>query len=253
MDLNDKTIKKIWESKKTGSIPPKQSRTEPFLRYKKYLLAISGGKSSPFARKKISVWSKCLDALPKNMVCLEFGVSSGKSINFFSNFLPECEFYGFDSFQGLPEPWVDPTGKLICKAGAFKANEKKIIFNKNIKIVKGLFEDTLPNFLIEKKDILKNIKFIHIDCDIYSSTKFVLDKCNEIILKNKPYILFDEFVNCKHGVDSDFVFDGNKIDITHGCESLAFSQFVERFNIDYEVIVSFLKPNKTALVLIKIK
>lgn len=254
MNLKDKIFKKIWEGKKTGHISIPKSRVKPYSVYKKYIIEVNNNKpgSSNFARKKISVWSECIKLLPDSFVGLEFGVFEGRSINFFSKFFPNAAFYGFDTFDGLPEAWIDPSGRLVGKTGAFKTKFNKILFNNNVKIEKGLFQDTLESFLIQKQDLLDEVKFIHIDCDIYSSTRFVLDKCVDIIKKNKPYILFDEFVNCAEGKDENFKVNDRSIDITHGCESLAFLEFIEKNKIDFEVVISFLKPKKTSIVLIKI-
>jgi hypothetical protein len=254
MNLKDKIFKKIWDGKKTAHTPIDQSKIEPYSIYKKYIVDISDKRSgsSSLARKKISVWSECMELLPDDFIGLEFGVFEGRSINFFSKFCSNAVFYGFDTFDGLPEPWIDPSGRVIGKTGAFKTKFNKISFNENVKIVKGLFQDTLPKFLIEKQDLLEKVNLIHIDCDIYSSTRFVLDQCLSIIKYNKPYILFDEFVNCIEGQDENFKVNNKLIDITHGCESLAFLEFVEKNQIDFEVIVSFLKPKKNSIVLIKI-
>jgi hypothetical protein len=40
----------------------------------------------------------------KNTLWLEFGVASGRTINYISNFTND-KVYGFDSFEGLPEKW----------------------------------------------------------------------------------------------------------------------------------------------------
>ena len=45
---------------------------------------------------------------------LEFGVYKGNSINHFAEASPDVTWYGFNSFEGLPEAWT-----LGAKAGAF--------------------------------------------------------------------------------------------------------------------------------------
>jgi len=42
----------------------------------------------------------------------------------------------------------------------------------NVKLHVGWFDDTLPEFL---KGNIEQVGFINVDCDIYSSTKTVLD------------------------------------------------------------------------------
>lgn len=47
---------------------------------------------------------------------LEFGVASGRSINYISQFTKD-KVYGFDSFEGLPETWRD-----CFEKGSFSRN-----------------------------------------------------------------------------------------------------------------------------------
>ncbi|HBY69951.1 MAG TPA: hypothetical protein DEG69_20715, partial [Flavobacteriaceae bacterium] len=41
-----------------------------------------------------------------NGAILEFGVWKGSTINHMANILPNLQFFGFDSFEGLSEPWI---------------------------------------------------------------------------------------------------------------------------------------------------
>ena len=50
----------------------------------------------------------------KDGLHLEFGVYKGDSINRFAGLSPDVIWYGFDSFEGLPEAWT-----LGAKKGAF--------------------------------------------------------------------------------------------------------------------------------------
>ena len=117
-------------------------------------------------------------------ICLEFGVRNGLSINYFSKNI-KSQFYGFDTFQGIPEDWVGTSGHK----GSYSANGVIPKVNKNVSIIQGLIEDTLVDFLINNK---KKISFIHIDVDIYSTSKFILNKIKEYI-QGDVIILFDDF------------------------------------------------------------
>ena len=97
----------------------------------------------------------------QNGLVLEFGVFSGRSINFLSSRFEKI--YGFDSFEGLPEKWHTNIEK-----GHF-ALKKLPFVNDNVELIKGLFEDTLPKFK-GLKDNNSFIAFLHVDCDLYSST-----------------------------------------------------------------------------------
>ncbi len=117
---------------------------------------------------------------------LEFGVYKGSSIDIISNF---SKVYGFDSFWGLPEDWkdgfLDHAKGTYSTNGAFKTNNKKVV------IIKGLVEDTLKKFL----KINKKIIFIHLDLDIYSSSKFVLSNLKKYINKDGLIIHLGQIYN----------------------------------------------------------
>ena len=84
--------------------------------------------------------------------------------------------YGFDSFEGLPEDWIP---RSITK-GTFKQSTLPIVEN-NVKIIVGMFEDTLPDFV--NKHSNDKIALLHVDCDIYSSTKTIFNySSNSLIL-----------------------------------------------------------------------
>ena len=61
---------------------------------------------------------------------------------------------------------------------------------KNIVPIVGWVEETLDNFLEEKKP---NISFVHMDMDLYNPTKFALKKIKPYLNKG-CIILFDELI-----------------------------------------------------------
>lgn len=125
----------------------------------------------------------------QNTLWLEFGVASGRTINYISGFTKE-NVYGFDSFFGLPEKWRDGFDK-----GAFNSAGTTPTVNNNVKLIAGWFSDTLPKFIEEEVIAKKNkISFIHIDCDLYSSTKCIFDNVKSHLDKD-CVIVFDELVN----------------------------------------------------------
>ena len=123
---------------------------------------------------------------------LEFGVATGKTINYISKHTTE-NVYGFDSFIGLPEEWRDGFDK-----GAFNRNGKLPNVEKNVILIKGWFNETLPDFIKNKN---QKVSFIHIDADLYSSTKCIFDNLKNYIDKD-CIIVFDELVNYP-GFDGD--------------------------------------------------
>lgn len=122
----------------------------------------------------------------KDSLWLEFGVYTGNSIKYIASHTDKT-VYGFDSFEGLPEKWRDGYPK-----GVFKTQAPTDLPS-NVKIVEGFFQDTLVSFLASHSG---QASFIHMDADLYSSTKYVLDTLilHERISKN-CIILFDELIN----------------------------------------------------------
>lgn len=117
---------------------------------------------------------------------LEFGVCSGLTINHIAQQCPQSTIYGFDSFEGLPETWRPGYPK-----GAFavpNAPETR----ENVELVPGWFDRTLPLFCQEQRDV--KAAFIHVDCDIYSSTQTILAQMKDHIVPG-TIIVFDEYFN----------------------------------------------------------
>jgi hypothetical protein len=119
-------------------------------------------------------------AAPTGLV-LEFGVAQGGTLNYLAKLFEPRPVYGFDSFEGLPEPWCD------YPVGAFAG--EPLWVPDNVRLVRGWFDDTLDDFL----ELLPDpAAFVHIDCDLYSSTKTVLDKLEPRLISG-TVIVFDEF------------------------------------------------------------
>ena len=75
--------------------------------------------------------------------------------------------------------------------GHFNLDKKIPYLNSNVEPIVGWVENTLESFL--KKHNSK-IKFVHMDLDIYTSSKFTLEKIKPY-LTNNSYIIFDDFFN----------------------------------------------------------
>ena len=116
---------------------------------------------------------------------LEFGVFSGRTINALADRLPKHKLWGFDSFEGLPETWRNDFVK-----GTFKVDTLPEV-RKNVALVQGWFDVTLPKFLAENSG---QVGLLHVDCDLYSSTKTVLNLLKSRF-KNGSIIIFDEYFN----------------------------------------------------------
>ena len=151
-------------------------------------------KKNKFSEKKNFTLESILEKkINKKDLALEFGVFKGGTCNLISNYVKKI--YGFDSFNGLPEDWKGVTNK-----GTFKLDNLPEV-NDNVMLIKGLFNDTLDNFL---KNNNEYFKLIHIDCDLYSSTKFVFEKLVEYNkLLPGTIIVFDEIINYQQFMEGE--------------------------------------------------
>ena len=127
---------------------------------------------------------------------LEFGVYQGESLQAWThlNSDPQSEFIGFDSFEGLPEAWVNVSKTF--ESGTFSTGGKLPIINdKRVQFVKGWFQESLPPFL--SQFVPKNQLVVHCDSDIYPSTLFVLCQLNSL-MKPGTIVIFDDFSSMLH-------------------------------------------------------
>merc|ERR1712150_35443 len=150
----------------------------------------------------------------ENSMWLEFGVFQGRTINQVAKYAqymkPEGEkIYGFDSFEGLPEDWsIGVVGSSnaddrIMSGKTFDLQGRLPPVEENVELIKGWFDDTLPKFLEKyESNLVENgsdrsdmkIGLLHVDCDIYSSTKTIFTLLQPYILPG-TVIVFDELVN----------------------------------------------------------
>ena len=143
---------------------------------------------------KFSLLQAALDsASPGAGLYCEFGVYSGSTINFIASRIPKT-IYGFDSFEGLPEDWQPGVEK-----GTFHMKRLPRV-RQNVKLLKGWFNESVPAFVLEHRE---NCSFLHIDCDLYSSTKTVFDILGDRIVKG-TVLVFDEFFNYPGWKEGEF-------------------------------------------------
>ena len=136
---------------------------------------------------------KALEELPDGLIC-EFGVAGGRTINMIAKHVKRT-VYGFDSFQGLPEDW----GKQATKGAFALPSGPTVKLDPNIEIIEGMFQDTLVPFLQQNQE---PIAFVHMDCDLYSSTKYVLSTLAGHFAPN-AVIAFDEIIGYQDFIDHE--------------------------------------------------
>jgi hypothetical protein len=151
-----------------------------------------------------SLLAHVLSLQPKGWA-VEFGVGSGGTLAMIAAVMPVV---GFDSFDGLPEHWRPgyPRGKFATRP---------VLDMPGTSVVRGLFEDTLPDY-----DWPDELGLVHLDADLYSSTKTALSHVGPHI-RSGCFVVLDEF----YGYD--------------GCEDheqRAWAEFVERSGVEYDVI-----------------
>ena len=122
----------------------------------------------------------------ERVLYLEFGVSRGWSMRYWSGLLrhPEALLHGFDTFSGLPLPWLPTAGKGAFSTSGVRPN----ISDDRITYFVGLFEETLPAYEWPEYERL----VVNIDADLYSSAVLVLSFIRER-LEPGSYLYFDEF------------------------------------------------------------
>ena len=137
-------------------------------------------------------WVIDKEGLTQPINYMEFGVAAGYSFNWFmtQNTHPDSRFYGFDTFDGLPEDWGP------FKKGSF-SNDNKMPPLKDARgqYFKGLFQQTVPGFLSHLDPTRRNV--LMMDADLWSATLFALSSLAPY-LKKGDIIFFDEFVVPTH-------------------------------------------------------
>ena len=129
---------------------------------------------------------------------MEFGVYQGLTLKIISDYFSNQTVWGFDSFEGLPETWFmksdvgarrsqHPPGKF-----ALDKQELQVVVNqfakRKVNLVPGWFDQTVVPWL---KDNIGVVSFLHVDCDLYSSTLDILNLLNDRIVPG-TVIVFDE-------------------------------------------------------------
>lgn len=114
---------------------------------------------------------------------LEFGVRNGHSTNILAR-KTDQEMHGFDSFEGLPEQWEG------MPVGALSTFQKLPKVPGHVHLHPGWFDETLPRFVERHAG---PIRFMNVDCDIYSSTKTIFHHLQNRIVPG-TVIIFDEYI-----------------------------------------------------------
>lgn len=154
-----------------------------------------------FSNMKYQFDRVSLASISGNIV--ECGIGRGRTFLYLSHLAEEeglnREVWGFDSFEGFPEPSVEDTSPRNPKKGEWNymsVNDMwKILKNagissewskKNVKIIPGFFEDSLKAYSEAP------IALLHLDVDLYDSYMTTLNEFYKYVVKD-GIILFDEY------------------------------------------------------------
>lgn len=143
---------------------------------------------------------------------LEFGVYKGGSVTYIAKKTGKL-VHGFDSFEGLDMDWAGTQNK---KRDFDLARHLPKVPG-NVQLHAGWFKDSLPSWLHQNPG---RVSFLHIDCDIYSSTKTIFDLVGERI-ESGTIILFDEYFNYPNWRNHEFK---------------AFQEFIQQTNKSYKYL-----------------
>lgn len=154
---------------------------------------------------------RAIDKTTLKGLVLEFGVFKGASINHLARRVPDRQIFGFDSFEGLPGPWV-------FRERAFTNIEGLPQVERNVTLIKGWFNETLPMFLQEHAD--EQCALVHVDSDLYESAVTILNLMKDRF-RPGTVIIFDEYMNYPGWKNGEF---------------RAWNEFVEETGLEYEYI-----------------
>ncbi len=137
------------------------------------------------------------------------GCSALMALRAFENNENGRKIWLFDSFEGLPEPGAGDFLKGIKSAGSFirplkkgsclgtYTEVEKLFFSKfkinkkNVRMIKGWFQNTLPEY----KNKIDKISLLRIDADWYEPTKCCLDNLYDNVI-DKGFIVIDDYGTC---------------------------------------------------------
>ena len=142
-----------------------------------------------------AVHDVAMDHVTLDGLVLEFGVYKARTTHLIAG-RRDWQVHGFDSFDGLPEPWRDGYPKA-----KFSRPELPQVPD-NVTLHVGLFADTLPPFVAALPDATP-VAYLHVDCDLYSSTQCIFDHLGDRIVPG-TVIVFDEYFNYSGWEEGEF-------------------------------------------------
>lgn len=157
-----------------------------------YLKSLGGARPSVMG-SALQTFKFAIDRARTDGLVLEFGVFHGKSIRLIAS-LVDTAVHGFDSFEGIPDDWNQELKGSYSTRGVIPSVPDKV------QLHAGWFEDSIPAFIEKERG---PIRFMNVDCDLYSSTKTVLELLAGQIVSG-TVIVFDEYIGNSSWRDDEF-------------------------------------------------
>ena len=129
------------------------------------------------------------------------------------------KIYGYDTFEGMPEPSIQDGVKINQVYQNFKnrnepwtkaslddvknSSKKLFLDTEDFNFIKGMVENTLK----DKKNLPNKISLLRLDTDLYESTKVELNILYPLLVENGVLIIDDygDFPGCRKAVDEYFL------------------------------------------------
>ena len=187
-----------------------------------FTYARARGAEAAFCGLHSTVLTRCLEAAPRTGGVVEFGVYHGLSLRRLAKRV-SSPVHGFDSFEGIPEDWKPGEPK-----GSYSTGGRVPAMPLHVILHRGWFEDTLPGFVASQQE---KLRFVHVDCDLYSSTRTVLEGLRPLFQVGMV-LLFDEYLGFEDYEQHEF---------------RAWREFVQRHRIGYRYIAFELIAKQAAV------
>jgi hypothetical protein len=179
-----------------------------------YILGDRRFDSMQVALHNIDTLQAALKQVDTTGTVAEFGVYQGRTLTAIARRFPDQTVHGFDSFEGLPEAW----GGTNKPEGSFDiGGSPPKLPVKNVEFHVGHFDETVPKFAMTHSG---PFSFVHLDADLYSSTKTVLDVLGDWFVAG-TIVVFDEYFGY-HGWQHH--------------EHRAFTEFLERTGLSFQAL-----------------
>lgn len=140
---------------------------------------------------------------------LEFGCYKGSSLALMAKAARQIRpasstsVVGFDSFRGIPEAWIPGwEARALDLDGVLPSTIRQLLQrDPTVQVIPGWFNETLEPYLTSMRkdstaDILFPASLLHIDCDVYTSTRDVLWTLQSFgAIDEGTVVVFDELIN----------------------------------------------------------